>query len=96
MRIAGWGLAVAAIAFFAGPALAHYSKNYRPYTIEKVCGENGRPCHLHMIYAPGHNPAGAIPDGYWYSAKKAYKHRSPYAACRGFNCWYRHAPEHRY
>jgi len=78
MRIAGWGLAVAVIALAAGPALAHHSKNCRPYTVEKVCWENGRPCHLHMVYAPGHNPAGAIPDGYWYSARPkmgGFKHR---------------------
>ncbi len=110
MKVSRWGLAVVVLAVLTGPAIAHSAKNCRPYTIEKVCGENGRACHLHMVYAPGHNPAGAVPDGYWYSAKprhhayKSTKHRvkhrkarqSVYATCRGFSCWYRHHPEHRY
>jgi hypothetical protein len=111
MRVSRWGFAAAALVMLAVPALAHHSKNCRPYTIEKVCWEKGRACHLHMVYAPGHNPAGAIPDGYWYSAKPkkhGHKHRkstvaqhkkrhgSVYATCRSFDCWYRHDPEHRY
>ena len=40
----------------------------RPYTVERVCPTGPRSCHLHMVYAPGHNPAGVVPDGYWYSA----------------------------
>ena len=110
MRVSRWGLAAVALAVLTGPAVAHLSKNCRPYTIEKVCGESGRACHLHMVYAPGHNPAGRVPDGYWYSAKprhaahKSTKHRvkhrkahhSVFATCRSLSCWYRHDPEHRY
>lgn len=111
MRVSRWGFAIAALAMLAGPALAHHSKSCRPYTIEKVCWEKGRPCHLHMVYAAGHNPAGPVPDGYWYSAKsKKHAYRTGksklvqrkkrvhgvYATCQGFDCWYRHALEHRY
>lgn len=110
MRVSRWGIAVMAMALLAGPAFAHSAKNTRPYTIEKVCWEKGRACHLHMVYAPGHNPAGRVPDGYWYSAKprqhaqKSTKHsvkyrkarHSAYATCRSLACWYRHDPEHRY
>jgi hypothetical protein len=111
MRIARWALAVAALGLVAVPALAHHGKNCRPYTVEKVCWEKGRPCHLHMVYAEGHTPAGPVPDGYWYSAKpKKHAHKrgnyqlarhakgrnSPNATCRGFSCWFQHAPQHRY
>jgi hypothetical protein len=78
MRISSWGLGLVVLCALGVPALAHHSKYCRPYTIEKICNENRRPCHLHMVYAPGHNPAGAIPDGYWYSAKpktQAWKHK---------------------
>lgn len=110
MPVSRWVVAALALAAMTGPVLAHHSKNCRPYTIEKVCWEKGRPCHLHMVYARGHNPAGPVPDGYWYSAKprklsdrhhktlnsKAKKHGGRYATCREFKCWYKHAPEHRY
>lgn len=90
MRAWRWGLAMAVLGLLAGPAIAHHSKNCRPYTVKKVCSERGRPCHLHMVYAPGHSPAGAVPDGYWYSRrpmKHAGKRRttSVYATYCAFN-----------
>lgn len=110
MRIWHVGLAAATLMAVTSAALAHHSRSCRPYTIEKVCWEEGRPCHLHMVYADGHNPAGPVPDGYWYSSKprksahrshKAWKSKvnnrhGTYATCREFKCWFKHKPEHRY